>query len=177
MNNSASKNRENLNPSVEQQNPVQNKEKQHDSREVREAADVGKAAYVEAMGLDESAETTGRVSEVLARGREDDTGGSLGARTTTGQAFDPAAIKARFLNNLPAEKEMRRQIEKEIRKEIDYLHSKAMKMLRKPGEVNYFEMSNILKKIRELKGILLSLLRASVDSMKTLWLRYVHGVM
>ncbi len=175
MNTTVNKNRENL-PSSHEEKHEKQAEKTQASKEVKEAADFGKAAYVEAVGLDESAETMGRVSEVLSGNKDDDKSGGnfTGAKA---KAFDPAQIKAQLLTKMPSEKAMRKQIEKEIRKEIDYLHSKAMKMLRKPGDANYFEMSNILKKIRELKGLLLTLVKASVDSLKTLWLRYVHGVM
>ncbi|MDA1060566.1 MAG: hypothetical protein O3B47_02120 [bacterium] len=147
-----------------------------DSKELREAANVGRGAYAETVGLDESAETVGRVSEVLTDAKEQDKGGSTASTSGTAQ-FDPAQIKKDLLKVLPREKAMRTQIEREIKKEIDYLHKKAIRMLRKPGEVNYFEMSNIMSKIRELRGILLRLAKAATDSLKTLWLRYVHGVM
>ncbi len=72
---------------------------------------------------------------------------------------------------------MRKQIESEIKKEIGYLHNKAMKMVKQPGEMNYFEMNNLMRKIRELKGILMMLVKSSVEGLKSLWLRYVHGIM
>jgi hypothetical protein len=99
-----------------------------------------------------------------------------GAQKTTVKV-DPAVIRANLLNNLPSEAVMKKQIEVEIKKEIDYLHKKAMKMFRSPGQVSYFEMNNVLKKIRELKGLLMQLLKASFDGLKTLWLRFVHGIM
>lgn len=173
MNTTPNKLRENSPDSLSE---VKKDQKHVDAKEIKEAADVGKHAYVEALGLDESAETMGKVSEVLGKNKEEDKGSGF-AGTTGAKQFDPAQIKAQLLKKIPSEKEMRRQIEKEIRKEIDYLHSKAMKMLRRPGEANYFEMANILKKIRELKGLLMTLVKASLDSLKTLWLRYVHGVM
>ena len=147
-----------------------------DSKELREASDVAKGAYVEAVGMDETVETTGRVSEVLGETKDGDKGAAAGAKGKA-KKFDPTQIRKELLKKLPSEKAMRSQIEREIKKEIDYLHKKAMKMLRKPGEMNYFEMSNIMRKIRELRGILLRIGKAAVDSLKTLWLRYVHGVM
>lgn len=180
MDYSANKNTEKLNPLQEKSDD--NSEKlgvkesfQSHSKEVKEAADTGKSAYIEAVGLDESAETSGKVSEILTKTKEDDVAsGGFAVRT---QKFTAAQIKAQLLKKIPSEKEMRKQIEKEIKKEIDYLHSKAMSMVRRPGETNYFEMSNLMRKIRELKGILCFLLKASFDNLKTLWLRYVHGVM
>lgn len=173
MDYSASKNPEKLENSSDRLNVKESL--QSHSKEVKEAADTGKAAYREAVGLDESAETSGKVSEILTKMKEEDAAsGGFAVRT---QKFTAAQIKAQLLKKLPSEKEMRKQIEKEIKKEIDYLHSKAMGMVRRPGEANYFEMSNLMRKIRELKGILCFLVKSSFDSLKTLWLRYVHGVM
>lgn len=152
----------------------------HDSKEIKDASEAGKAAYAEAVGLDETVETTGRVSEILKEGASEDQssgGGKTAAAQTSRKQFDPAKIRAQLLNSLPNEKVMRSQVEREIKKEIDYLHKKAMKMLRKPGDISYFEMSNIMRKIRELKGILLRLSKIAMESLKTLWLRYVHGLM
>ena len=180
MDYSASKNPEKLNPLQEKSDD--NSEKlgvkesfQSHSKEVKEATDTGKSAYIEAVGLDESAETSGKVSEILTDTKEQNA--SSAASTSRTQKFTAEQIKAQLLKKLPPEKEMRKQIEKEIKKEIDYLHSKAMGMVRRPGEANYFEMSNLMRKIRELKGILCFLLKSSFDNLKTLWLRYVHGVM
>ena len=153
------------------------------SKEVSAAAELGKAAYLEAVGMDESVETTGSVSEVLRESGEvqGDSSGSKAQSdddaTRDAQAIDTEALKARLLKNVPTEKVMRRQIEREIKKEIDYLHRKAMKMMRSPQEMNYFEMNNIVKKIRELRQLLKKLLRSSVEALKGLWLRYVHGIM
>jgi hypothetical protein len=175
---SASKNSgpESLSSSPEAKVDVKKKEELKPSKEVREASDVGKAAYAEAVGLDESLETTGKVSEVLSDSTEGDNVSLGGAKPVTTK-IDPAVIKANLLKNLPTETEMKKQIEVEIKKEIEYLHKKAMKMFRSPGQVNYFEMNNVLKKIRELKGLLLALVKASFDGLKTLWLRFVHGIM
>ena len=147
------------------------------AKELKEAKDVGRNAFEALSDAEsaESAETSGKVSETLGDVSDSDLGGALSGGT--GVAIDPAKIRDQLLKNMPKEAVMRKQIEHEIKKEINYLHKKAMKMLRSPGEINYFEMSNMMKKIRELRGILMTLLRASVDTMKTLWLRYVHGVM
>lgn len=146
-----------------------------DSKEIKETADLGRNA-VESLGLDEAgAEAMGNVSENAGSMKErkgDGFGGGAGAKPV-----DPAAIRAALLKNIPTEKVMRKQIEKEIKAEINYLHRKAMKMMRSPGQVNYFEMANIVMKIRELRKVLSTLLKASLDALKTMWLRYVHGVL
>lgn len=175
---SASKNQvnENLASSPEAKVGLKQKESQGKAKEIKEAENVGKAAYVEAVGLDESLETTGKVSEVLSKSGENEGGGAIGTAKTTAKV-DPAVIRANLLKNLPSEAVMKKQIETEIKKEIAYLHKRAMKMMHIPGKVDYFEMNNLMKKIRELKGLLIDLVRASLDGLKTLWLRFVHGIM
>ena len=151
-----------------------------DTREVNALKEnVGGAAVMETVDVgEESAETMGSVSEVLRESAGENGGSSKGAvKSDDTGIIDPEELKRRLLSDIPPAPVMRRQIEREIKKEIDYLHKKAMKMLRSGKEVNYFEMNNIMKKIRELKGLLMTLLKASVDSMKTLWLRFVHGIM
>lgn len=139
-------------------------------------AGVGKEAYREAVGFDESVETTGKVSEILKEGQEQK-GAGAGAKVTGAQkTYDPDKIRAQLLKNLPSEKAMKRQVEREIKKEIKYLHKKAMKMFNSPRSMSFFEMSNLMRKIRELKGLLVDLIKASLDTLKTLWLRFVHGI-
>jgi hypothetical protein len=149
-----------------------------ESKEIKDVSQIGKAAYVEAVGMDESVETTGRVSEVLSDAREHK-GDSAGGTKAKGddKTVDPEELRAKLLKTMPSQKVMRKQIEREIKKEINYLHSKAMAMVRSPKEMNYFEMNNIVGKIRELRKLLKSLIKASLDAMKGVWLRYVHGVM
>lgn len=149
--------------------------KSETSKEVQQAA-IGKEAYREAVELGESVETTGKVSEVAKAGSEQKGGGAVvTAKATT--AIDPDKIKARLLRDIPSEKIMKKQIEREIKKEIEYLHKKAIKLMAVPSGMSFFEMTNLMRKIRELKSLLVALVKASLDSVKTFWLRFVHGVM
>lgn len=141
--------------------------KEKESREVKEAVSAGKEA-IEAIEGVESVEATGKVSEVNSSRKE---GGKQGM--ISGMTY--AQVKAALLKSIPTEPEMRKQIETEIKKEIKYLHGKAMKMVGKRD--NFFELNNVMKKIRELRGILAMLAKAGYEAMKTLWLRFVHGVM
>ncbi|MBD3360493.1 hypothetical protein GF366_01690 [Candidatus Peregrinibacteria bacterium] len=153
---------------------VPSKEPVLKEKEVKEAP-VGRETAEAVEGIEAGVETTGRVSEILAEGREKKAGtAAVEAKKPT---LTPAQIKAQLLKNVPSESVMRNQIEKEIKKEIRYLHKKAIRMLRSPGKTNYFEMSNLMKKIRELRIILNKLVKASIQKLKTLWLRFVHGVM
>lgn len=140
---------------------------QKESREVKEAVSAGKEA-IEAIEGVESVEATGEVSEVNPSKKEGGNQGSISGMTY-------AQVKAALLNNIPVESKMRAQIKTEIEKEIKYLHKKAMKMVGQ--KENFFELNNVMKKIRELRGILAVLAKAGYDALKTLWLRFVHGVM
>jgi len=124
----------------------------------------------------ESAEIAGEVSEILQSKKEGASSG--GATKSSGQKRQtPAEIKAQLLKKAPSENVMKLEIKREINKEIKYLHKRARKIMRHPGQVNAFELNNMVKKIRELKNILLNLARAVIQTTKTLWLRFVHGVM
>lgn len=138
-----------------------------DSREVKEAVRVGKEALGTIESI-ESVEATGEVSEVSSAKKE---GGMQG--TISGMTY--AQVKAALLQNMPTEREMVKQIETQIRQEIKVLHKRAMKMVAQKG--SFFEINNIMKKVRELRGILAMLAKASYEALKTLWLRFVHGVM
>ena len=129
---------------------------------------------VESIGMSESVESMGNVSESSSEDKSKDMGASGNSSSSNDS---PASIKEKLLENLPKVDTMKSQIEKEIKKEIDYLHNKAMKMARTPGQVNHYELNNILKKIRELKQTLGKLIKAPLEAVKTLWLRYVHGIM
>jgi len=145
------------------------------NKEVQRAS-IGKEAYKEAVGLGESVEATGKVGEVAKAGSEQKGGGAV-ATTKATTAIDPDKIRARLLRNIPSEKVMKKQIEREIKKEIKYLHKKAVKLMAVPSGMSFFEVANLMRKIRELKSLLVALVKASLDSVKTLWLRFVHGVM
>jgi len=147
-----------------------------DSKEIKEARISNEAVNtVEGAEItSEAAEAVNeRISESVAKGK-DLKGDGVAAGGVA--AIDPAQLKAQLLKNLPNEKKMKAQIESEIKKEIKYLHKKALKMIGNPSNMSFFEMANILKKIRELRGILCKLAKASFEALKTMWLRFVHGI-
>ena len=148
--------------------------KSTETKEFQEAVQAREA--VESLDMAEGAETMGHVAESSREDRSKDMGAAAQA-TAISDENHPALIKEALLENLPAMDKMKSSIEREIGKEINYLHDRAMKMSRTPGEVNYYEYNNLLKKIRELKRILGKLLKAPLEAVKTLWLRYVHGIM
>jgi len=131
------------------------------------------AEYIE---LGESAEVQGEVSEVLKE-QSEKKGDGLQSKGGNFANLTPAQIKAKLLNEAPSQELMLSQVRKEIEKEIRYLHKRAQKIVRHPGNISAFELNNVVKKIRELRTLILSLAKATIDMVKTLWLRFVHGVM
>lgn len=134
---------------------------------------------VEYIDLGESAEVSGEVSEVLREQSEQKSDGVF-AKKSRGRdlkRMTAAQIKSHLLKKAPPQSVIIKQVKREIEKEINYLNKRARKIVRKPGAVNAFELNNVVKKIRELKELLLTLVKASSDALKTLWLRFVHGVM
>ncbi|MBU1151829.1 hypothetical protein KJ632_03310 [Patescibacteria group bacterium] len=127
-------------------------------------------------GADLGLESSEKVSEVSTEGREkkSDSAKTDGAR---GKKFDPAVVRAQLLKKMPTVEKMRDQVEAEIKHEIKYLRKKAFRMIRAPHKVSFFELANIVRKIRTLRALLLELVKASFDRLKTLWLRFVHGIM
>ncbi|MBI5152478.1 hypothetical protein HZA39_03000 [Candidatus Peregrinibacteria bacterium] len=88
----------------------------------------------------------------------------------------PQQLKDKLLANLPSEHRMKAEIASEIKREVNNLQSKARNMVYLGGKVNYFELNNILSKIRELTDILSSLIKATFEMIKSLWFRFVHGI-
>lgn len=153
-------------------------DKKHEDQESRKVAEsfAGETRH-EVLGLDESAETNDRVSEVLSDSKDLAASGGGSKAYTSASKKEIDALRQKLLENLPSEKVMKRQVESEIKKEIKYLRKRAMGLIGVKGNMSFFEMANLLKKIRELKGLLYSLLKVSIERLKTLWLRFVHGIM
>ncbi|MFA6917326.1 MAG: hypothetical protein WC285_00615 [Candidatus Gracilibacteria bacterium] len=152
-------------------------EAKQDDHEIKHAAEgFGTEARTEVLGLDESAETNDQISEVLSKRKDQSSGGGKAYASASKKEIE--ALRASLLKNLPSERVMKKQVEAEIRKEIKYLRSRAMSLIKSPySSMSFFEMSNLVRKIRELRGILYSLVKMSLERLKTLWLRFVHGIM
>ncbi len=89
---------------------------------------------------------------------------------------DVDKIKLELLKKMPSEKEMIKQIEVGIKKEIAALHKKSIKLVNMKDDASYFEFTNVVRKLRSLRTVLNGLLKNSFEGIKELWLRFVHGV-
>jgi hypothetical protein len=155
--------------------------KREDSDVQRITQNFSSETKSEVSGLDESVETNDRVSEVLSNKKDKASAGS-GKKSgvyVSASKKEIETLKAQLLGHLPPEKVMKKQVEKEIRKEINYLRKRAMSLIGPSysSSMSFFEASNLVRKIRELKGLLHSLVKVSLERLKTLWLRFVHGIM
>ncbi len=166
------------------ENPTRSPESLHQQQKGERVSNLPKQTFentsskaAEYIDIGESAEIQGEVSEVMKEQSEQKGDGATGKKAGGFANLTPAQIKAKLLEQAPVQEVMFKQIKKEIEKEIKYLNKRATRIIRRPGSINAFELNNIVKKIRELKTLLIALARATLDMIKTLWLRFVHGVM
>ena len=117
-------------------------------------------------------------SEKASEKTSENGSGSVGVgNSSSSTSLSSEQLRETLLQRAPDVPVMRREIERAIEKEIADLHNRAMKLMKSSGKVDFFELNNIARRIRELKKLLSTLVKASVDKVKTLWLRYVHGIM
>jgi len=110
-------------------------------------------------------ESSGEVKEGEKAGREGYTGG---------KAAKQAAISAR-LPKLPSLKQMRAQVEDELKKQIKEMHNKINHVMKKRGNFEADKLNELVARLRHLKDLLSSLARATADAIKELWRKYVHA--
>ncbi|KKR07011.1 MAG: hypothetical protein UT33_C0006G0087 [Candidatus Peregrinibacteria bacterium GW2011_GWC2_39_14] len=130
-----------------------------------------------ATGIEDGGEVKTRLSEIVSElpPEQKQTSPAGGGTTHKSHKLTAAQMRAKLLANLPSEKRMKTDISTEIEKEVEELKSKA-KSMRYFGPANYYEMNNIIAKIHELNDILSSLVTATFEMLKSLWLRFVHGI-
>ncbi|MFA7685598.1 MAG: hypothetical protein WCX95_02260, partial [Candidatus Gracilibacteria bacterium] len=96
---------------------VHAKDHNNEDHEVKKVAEgFGGEARSEALGLDESAETNDKVSEILSDTKDLASDGSQKIFTSASKK-EIEALRAKLLKDLPSEKVMKKQVENEIRKE------------------------------------------------------------
>ena len=124
----------------------------------------------------EVSEIARRVSEVVGEKVSEDSLADFVAKAKAKRATTQD-IKAKLLENPPPEETMKAEITREVNNEIKQLEKKANRIRFSAAKANFFELNNIIKKIRELKNILASLVSATYEALKSLWLKFVHGIL
>lgn len=89
------------------------------------------------------------------------------------QQVQSAAIKAKLLERLPAERVMKREIRGNLNGQINHLMKSAKKAEKRD---DYFELNRIVALIRSLKDSLSDLMYATYEMIKNLWLKVMHGI-
>lgn len=126
--------------------------------------------------------TLGNVSEVLGEATEVSKGGGQKKSrindedNTVDSNTNLNALKEKYLSEMPAQDKAIKEIEFEIRKEIKGLEKRIKQLSKSKSPSSFFELVNVVKKVRELKGVLSSLFKASFDTVKALYLRFKHGI-
>jgi myosin heavy subunit len=147
-------------------------EKVRDANVVSAAKDA--LEFSEAVGF-----VDGKVKEVTSKSKDSKGDGPTGGQTTT--QVDPAQAKAQrvaaLLKKAPkSPKRMISEIVSGIQDEVKALEKKAKKISSNKKNTDYCQLNNTVKEIRTLKGILAQLFKTSLEGLKTLWLRFVHGI-
>ena len=82
-------------------------------------------------------------------------------------------LKKKLLATPPSKKIMIKEIHQHVAKEIN-LHEKQAKKYIKKGA--FYELNQIINRIRELSAILEEILYATTEAIKNIWLKIVHGI-
>ena len=69
---------------------------------------------------------------------------------------------------------MKKQVEKQLKKEVRVVKSKISKVMRQKNFKPY-ELNELIKKLRQLKDLLEGLASATVESVRKLWIKYVKN--
>ncbi len=118
-----------------------------------------------------------KVSEKISERASEKKGFGFAAKKQTGKKGKTIAeIKSELLQSLPKEETMRGQIETELKREMRWLKMRSTMISLGIKKGSAFELNNIAKKLRELSGILSMLAHAAMETLKSLWLRFVHGL-
>lgn len=112
----------------------------------------------------------GKVSEMTGEDKSRDMG-AAGAVQGGAKRDDTTSARAKALANLPAPTVMHQEIEKHVHLEIHKLEQLSKKVARSNQPGAAFQLNELYAKIRRLNSLLASLVEASVDAIKRLFIR------
>jgi len=171
-----------LNPSKPESLSERGKETPlHQPHQAAEAVDLGlksnATSVLEGMEGAEAAEgVDGKIAERAHEGVGENrqaTAGKFQQFSTQMTATQAEALKKKLLEIPPERKQMIREIQKHIHREIKVLQKDAHKC-EKQGR--FKELNELVRRMRELTDLLSRLARATADVVKNLWLKVVHGI-
>ncbi|PIQ77066.1 hypothetical protein COV82_06395 [Candidatus Peregrinibacteria bacterium CG11_big_fil_rev_8_21_14_0_20_46_8] len=163
-----------ISPEKKQEGPQKPKEMD----EVKERASEVVGAGVEGAeaGTAETVETGAeRPSERIREGAGEEGSSGGGTAATQGEEETIEEIRARLLKALPPQKEMVRQIKRTLFKQEKEL-TKRMHKLQRRSHTTAWELTNVVRRLRQIQEYFSILAHATYEVVKNLWLKIVHGV-
>ena len=118
----------------------------------------------------------GKIAEKAHEGvgeHRQSTAGKFQQFQTQMTAAQADALKKKLLEIPPERRQMIREIQKHIHREIKVLQKDAHRC-QKQGK--FKELNELVRRMRELTDLLNRLARATADVVKNLWLKVVHGI-
>lgn len=115
-----------------------------------------------------------RVSEATEV-KEGEKGAKAAAGAKAKREKTPAQIRAELIASKPSESQMKREIKAELNIEMKELKRKLRKIKDTVGYA--FEVNNVIAKMRQIKEVLASLVTATYEVLKSIWLKVVHGIL
>ncbi|MBU1445927.1 hypothetical protein KKD70_01545 [Patescibacteria group bacterium] len=109
--------------------------------------------------------TSGEISE-KNRAQKDNYG--------NGSKNGQKVVQSNYELNLPRIKNMKKEVRKELEKEIDFLKKKIDFVMKKNGTIDAHNLNNLMRRLRQLREILSSLAHGAADMVKDLWIKYVR---
>lgn len=125
---------------------------------------VGNMEYV-SEGSENVSESTSEDKKQVSNGMPTGKGSAQGIKAQFAQQF-----------KIPTVNIMRRQVAKAIKTEIHHLEKEAKKIKRNPLKFSPFALNGVVSKIRELQSILSQLAYATVENLKSWWMKFVKNI-
>ncbi|OIP81797.1 hypothetical protein COW94_01985 [Candidatus Peregrinibacteria bacterium CG22_combo_CG10-13_8_21_14_all_44_10] len=142
------------------------------SESADEASTVSDSSDTTIVDASETTEFVDKLpGESGEKSSEDDSQSSGSGATAQDDGTDAAALEGIEAMTLPPRNVMKREVRNALIKEEGRLRNEASQYSR---QGDYFELNNVLAKIREIRFTLAELVRATYENLKSLWLKYVY---
>lgn len=141
----------------------------------QEAKTAASQAVNASSSVQETTDVSGSIAEVMSDVPAEDMKDSS-AQSTQQKSQAPLTVEERLKvieKNMPSRGSMEHEVASKIQNEIRHLEGEVSSLRRKE---QYYLLNNLYLRICELRGILSELAAASFEYLKSLWLRYVHGI-
>lgn len=143
-----------------------------ESESTDEASTVSESSDATIVDANETAEFVDKLpGESGEKSSEDDSQSSGSGATAQDDCTDDAAPGGIEAMTLPPRNVMKREVRNALIKEEGRLRSEASQYSR---QGDYFELNNVLAKIREIRFTLAELVKATYENLKSLWLKYAY---